>query len=106
MRPFGGRLARRRLAGLGGSALLAVVMALAVFEAGQLLHLHRGTSPGLYNEDHVLAALDSLAGDAPLPDEPPAALVDLPGTDGPLVAHVWLSRPAGRHSGSRAPPLA
>ena len=46
--------------------LLTVVVALAIVRGWQPLHLHHGDSPGIYNEEHVLAALDSATGDVPL----------------------------------------
>ncbi len=58
------------------------------------------------NEEHVLAALDSVTGDAPLPDSPatvPAGVVVGPGI---LAAGARLSAPVARGADSRAPPLA
>jgi hypothetical protein len=86
--------------------LLAVGLALTVVQAGQPLHLHRGSTAGLYNEEHVLAALDSAAGDAPLPSNAPGA--------GPGLAPTKVLRPAAARPAApvatladpRAPPLA
>jgi len=86
--------------------LLAVVMVLAVVHASQPVHFHRGVTPGLYNEEHVLAALDSVSGDAPLPESPSAIPADLAAGPSTLAAGARLSAPVARHADSRAPPLA
>jgi len=86
--------------------LLALVLALGAVHAALPLHLHHGASAGLYNEEHVLAALDSVSGDIPLPDAIPGVGIDLaptktaPPAIGPPIA------PLVRLTASRAPPLA
>ena len=50
-------------------ALLLLLITLAVpLEASQPIHLHDAGTVGLYNEEHVLASLDSVSGDLPLSD--------------------------------------
>ena len=85
--------------------LLGLVLALGLVHGSQPLELHQAASPGLYNEEHVLAALDTLSGDAPLPH---------------VLGAIWLPVAAGvalfatalrplatplRHTDPRAPPL-
>ncbi len=86
--------------------LLAVAVMLAVLHASQPLHFHRGTTAGLYNEEHVLAALDSVSDDAPLPESPSAIPADLVTGPNTLAAGARLSAPVARHADSRAPPPA
>jgi hypothetical protein len=60
------------------TALLLALVAIALpLKAGQPRHLHQATSAGLYNEEHVLASLEFLGGDVPLPDGPPTDFVAL-----------------------------
>jgi len=87
-------------------ALLGVVLVLGVVHAGQPLHLHHGTTAGLYNEEHVLAALDSVAGDAPLPESPTAIPSGVPAGPTAPASDAWLLGPAARHTDPRAPPVA
>jgi len=90
---------------LAARVLLAFVLALLTLHAGQPAHLHKGTAPGVYNEEHVLASLESAVGDAPLPDPAPsiwlavAAHPTVPTAGGPVSSTV------ARHADSRAPPL-
>lgn len=84
--------------------LLALVAIALPLKAGQPRHLHQATSAGLYNEEHVLASLEFLGGDAPLPDGPPAdfvALVVTPCPAGPAESHP---DPVVSLADSRAPP--
>lgn len=56
---------RRRIRG-GLVALLLVLVSLAVpLKASRPLHVHEADTAGLYNEEHVLASLDSVLGDLP-----------------------------------------
>ena len=99
------RCTQRRRGALAIAGLLVLLVALAVLHASQPLHLHRGTTAGAYNEEHVLASLDSVTGDAPLPaitSEISLALVSGPGVVGPRVE---LASPVARYAESRAPPL-
>lgn len=86
--------------------LLILGVVLGLVDAAQPLELHQATSPGLYNEEHVLAALDAMSGDAPLPHVLDALWL-------PVAAGVALFstalRPLAtplRHTDPRAPPLA
>ena len=94
------------LAGPGIALLLVVAVALGVLHTAQPLHLHHGATSGAYNEDHVLAALDSATGDVPLPAAPPGAGIDLASTGAPRFTDVAPAAPALRTTRSRAPPLA
>jgi hypothetical protein len=87
-------------------ALLLIVLALATLHASQPLHLHHGATAGLYNEEHILAALDSASGDAPLPDPAPGIAIDISADRGPVAVADRLSGPVARSSAPRAPPVA
>ena len=86
--------------------LLVLVVALGMLQAAQPLHHHRAATAGVYNEQHVLDAVESTGGDIPLA-APPAPLAgdavagDCPTADGPRC-----SSSIPRHADSRAPPLA
>ena len=87
--------------------VLLLLASLAVpLEETQPLHLHDGDATGLYNEEHVLASLDSLSGDVPLPAAPAAVFVILVVPAGPLAGGARLSAPALGPAEPRAPPLA
>ena len=89
------------------AALLLVLVSLAVpLEASQPIHVHEAGTAGLYNEEHVLAALDSLSGDLPLPDAGPAVVVALVAGARLLPRGVRLSAPLSSLPDSRAPPFA
>lgn len=89
------------------AALLLVLVSLAVpLEASQPLHVHEAGTAGLYNEEHVLASLDSLSGDLPLPDARPAVFVAIVASTCLLVRGARLSAPVPSLSDSRAPPFA
>jgi len=89
------------------ATLLLVLVALAVpLEASQPLHVHEAGTAGLYNEEHVLASLDSLSGDLPLPDAGPAVFVALVASACLLAGGARLCAPALSLSDSRAPPFA
>jgi hypothetical protein len=49
-----------------GALLLLLITLFVPLEATQPTHLHDGGTVGLYNEEHVLASLDSVCGDLPL----------------------------------------
>jgi hypothetical protein len=106
MRATASRASRNWLARPGIVALLVVAVALGVLHTAQPLHLHHGTTPGVYNEEHVLAALDSATGDVPLPAAPPGAGIDLAPTEAPRFTDAPPAAPALRTTRSRAPPLA
>jgi hypothetical protein len=86
-------------------ALLLALVAIALpLEAGQLRHLHQASSAGLYNEEHVLASLEFLGGEVPLPGGPPGdfvALVTAPCAPGSVERHA---DPVASLADSRAPP--
>jgi hypothetical protein len=89
------------------AALLLVLVSLAVpLEASQPLHVHEAGTAGLYNEEHVLATLDSLSGDLPLPGARPAVFAALVASACHLARGARLSAPVLRVSDSRAPPFA
>lgn len=94
-----------RPARIAAAALLLALVAIALpLKTGQPRHLHQATSAGLYNEEHVLASLEFVGGDVPLPDGPPSdfvVLVVLPCPAGPVERHA---DPAVSLADSRAPP--
>jgi hypothetical protein len=106
MRAIESRAPRGWLARPGIALLLVVAVALCVLHTAQPLHLHHGATAGVYNEEHVLAALDSVTGDAPLPAAPPGAGIDLAPTEAPRFTDAPPAAPALRTTRSRAPPLA
>ena len=88
------------------AVLLLLLVSLAVpFEASQPLHLHEAGSPGLYNEWHVLAALESLSGAVPVPDTPSAVLTTVIAAACALGQAVRPFAPLCSLSDSRAPPV-
>jgi hypothetical protein len=105
MNAIASRAARGWFAGPGIVFLLVIAVALGVLHTAQPLHLHHGATPGAYNEEHVLAALDSATGDAPLPAEPPGTGIDLAPTEAPRFTDAPPATPALRTTRSRAPPL-
>lgn len=92
---------------LAAFALLIALVSIALPLRSSLpRHLHESANAGIYNEEHVLAALEFLGGDVPLPDAPPAvfaALVAAPCPPAPDRSH---ETPLGSLADSRAPPLA
>lgn len=90
---------------IAAAALLLALVAIALpLKTGQPRHLHQATSAGLYNEEHVLASLEFVGGDVPLPDGPPSdvvALVVFPCPAGPAERHA---DPVASLTDSRAPP--
>jgi hypothetical protein len=93
------------LAGPGTALLLVLALVLAFVRAGQPLHLHHGESSGLYNAEHVLAALDSVTGDAPLPAPVRAAQFDETAAKAQLPIGVRPAVGIACHADPRAPPL-
>ncbi len=89
------------------ATLLLVLVSLAVpLEASQPVHVHEAGTAGLYNEEHILASLDSLSGDLPMPDAGPAVFVALVASACPLARGARPSAPLPSLSDSRAPPSA
>lgn len=88
------------------ATLLLLLVSLAVpLEASQPLHVHEAGTAGLYNEEHVLASLDSVSGDLPLPGAGSAVFVALVVSTCLLARGARLSAPVASLSDSRAPPL-
>jgi hypothetical protein len=90
---------------IAAAVLLLALVAIALpLKTGQPRHLHQAASAGLYNEEHVLASLEFVGGDVPLPDGPPGdfvALVVAPCPAGPAARHA---DPTVSLADSRAPP--
>ena len=87
--------------------LLLVLVSLAVsLEASQPLHLHEADTSGLFNEEHVLASLDSVLGALPLPDARASAFIALVTGACLTAGGARLSVAALDLADSRAPPLA
>ena len=84
-------------------ALLVLALVALLLRDGSLPHQHLGASPGLYNHDHDLSTLATVAG-ALVPDrpEPGPALVAL----APIVVPAVAVRAAAPrcHADPRAPP--
>jgi len=86
--------------------LLLVLVSLAVpLKASRPLHMHDADTAGLYNEEHVLASLDSVLGDLPQLDAHAAFIA--------LVENACLTAGGARLgvaaldlAASRAPPRA
>ena len=97
-----GILSLQRLAPL---LLIAFALGAVIIEQNRPLHFHTSESPGLYNEQHLLAALlASPSSGVPLPDSSSLAflvalvgLVVLPAPTGAPEPVVWNAAP-------RAPP--
>jgi hypothetical protein len=100
---------RRRRIGPVRIVSLALLLALAAIalplKAGQPRHLHQAASAGLYNEEHVLAGLEFLGGDAPLPDRPSGDFVALVTGPCPPAPVGRRADPFESLADSRAPPL-
>jgi hypothetical protein len=100
-------LARLPLRQLTLLALVALTLGALLLEDAQLLHLHGGDrQAGLYNEQHVLAALFATSSSgAPLPAAAAAALLVILAGFIALPEDVRLAAPAARHAAPRAPPV-
>ena len=90
---------------LAARVLLAFVLALLALHAGQPTHVHKGTTPGAYNEEHVLSSLESTTGDVPLPDQAPSISIGLVAPSSTPTPEHHVSSAVARHADSRAPPL-
>jgi len=100
------RKARTAPLRLTAHLLLAVVLGLLTLQAIRAPHLHKGSTAGLYNEEHVLASLESTTGDVPLPGQVSALSIALVvRRDAPAPAG-WISSEPARRTDPRAPPLA
>jgi hypothetical protein len=92
---------------LAAFALLIALVSIALpLKSSLPRHLHDSATAGLYNEEHVLAALEFLGGDVPLPDALPAVFAAR--VAGPCMPALDRSHdtPLGSLADSRAPPLA
>jgi hypothetical protein len=95
----------RRLTGPAAVLLLAPALVAMVVSAASVPHLHVGSTPGFYNQEHDLSALAFLSGAAVLPAVIATAALVL--VVAPLLAPA-VPRPAQalrRHADPRAPPL-
>jgi hypothetical protein len=98
LRPLGSlRLAAAAL-------LLALVAVTLPIKASYPRHVHEASTVGVYNADHVLASLEFLGGDGPLPDLPTAVSLALITAACALPRRGRPAAPALRLAGSRAPP--
>ena len=90
---------------IAAAALLLALVAISLpLRAGQPRHLHQATSAGLYNEEHVLAALEFVGGDVSLPDGPPGDFVALVVSPCPASLVQRHADPVASLADSRAPP--
>ena len=90
---------------LAAAALLLALVAVTLpLKASYPRHVHDAPTAGVYNEDHVLASLEFLGGDGPLPDLPTAASLALIAAACALLRRTRPVVPALRLAGSRAPP--
>ena len=84
--------------------LLALVAVTQPLKASYPRHVHEAATAGLYNEDHVLASLEFLGGDGPLPDLPAAVSLALISAACVVADRTLLADRSLRLAGSRAPP--
>jgi len=90
---------------LAAAALLLALVAVTVpLKASYSRHVHEASTAGVYNEDHVLASLEFLGGDGPLPDLPTAVALALITAACARPRRGRPGAPALRLDGSRAPP--
>lgn len=97
---------RPRTHGLMATLLLVLVVVAVPLQASLPLHVHEADTAGIYNEEHVLASLDSRSADAPLSDAGPAVFVALVASACPLALGAQRAAPVPGFSDSRAPPSA
>jgi hypothetical protein len=87
------------------TVLLIALVAIALpLKPNLARHLHQSDTAGVYNEEHVLASLEFLGGDAPLPDAPPAAFATLASTPHAPPLDRSHEAPSGGLADSRGPP--
>ncbi len=92
---------------LAAFALLVALVAIVLPLRSSLpRHLHESATSGVYNEEHVLAALEFLGGDVALPEAPPGVLVAMVAAPCEPAPDRSLETPLGGLADSRAPPLA
>lgn len=86
--------------------LFLLLVSLAIpLEASQPIHLHEAGTAGVFNEEHVLASLDSVVGDVPLPDCRLAVFITLVADARFTADGARLDAPVLDLADSRAPPL-
>lgn len=86
--------------------LLLMLVILAVpLKTTQPIHQHDAGTVGLYNEEHVLASMDSVSGDLPLPDASTAVFIQHVGR-ATRLAGFRLPASVVSLADSRAPPTA
>jgi hypothetical protein len=88
------------------AAWLALAVAALLLGECQPLHVHADPGGGLYNESHVLGALATLNGDAPLPAAADAAWLHAPVARALPALQTAPAAFAGQTEDSRAPPRA
>jgi hypothetical protein len=87
------------------TVLLIALVAIALLLKPNLApHLHQSDTAGVYNEEHVLASLEFLGGDAPLPDAPSAGAATLASTPRAPSLERSHKAPPGGLADSRGPP--
>src|SRR5215470_15949813 len=91
--------------GFAGRLVLVLLVALGMLQAAQPLHHHRAATAGVYNEQHVLDAVESIGGGVPLADPPAALPGDAVAGPCPTADAARCPAPVPRHADSRAPPL-
>lgn len=90
---------------LAASVLLIALVTIALpLRSGLARHLHQSATAGVYNEEHVLASLEFLGGDVPLPDAPPAVFAALVAAPCAPALDRSHDTPLGGLADSRAPP--
>jgi hypothetical protein len=87
--------------------LLAIALLAAVMLAPQSLvsHLHEDGTPGLYNEEHILAAVAMAAPGAPLLDAAPSGALLAWAEPVAAVSDAVRPAPTAAPQDSRAPPI-
>jgi len=75
-----------------------------MLEAGSVPHLHAAHDAGVYNEEHDLTLLASLAGHVVLADAPVVPSADGVPASAPALAPQHAPRPLADSGESRAPP--
>src|SRR4051812_33648876 len=86
-------------------ALLLAAVAM-VAQSGSLQHLHMGPGAGLFNEEHDLTLLASLAGHGVVAAATPAVAFDIVSAPVPASIPDRPTAPVASSGDSRAPPSA
>ena len=96
----------RRASHLTIVALLLLAAAAMVLQLGSVQHLHAAADPGLYNQEHDLTLLASLAGHVVEADVVPVLRLDAASTTPQLFTPACRAIHVARAGGPRAPPAA